>query len=387
MGNTQKINNKRKINVKLIIVIAIVVLSIIIFCLYQFNYHFRQTVNNLITIKSNTNQSVPMINIDQNSMNAIVGYDEYFAILKQNLLTGYTSEQEEFKNTVNATNPIYATEGKYLIIAQKGSSTVYLFNGKDLVYEKSVGGTITGLTVNKNGYVAVTMNKSGYRSVITVYYPTGEDMFTTFLSTTYASHVAISPNNKNMAIVEVDTSGIKVSSGIKFIQIDKITETSETINTGKETNRIISDIEFATNDTVVYLTDTMVKQVNIAGEKKDILDLMDSNIINVDISLGEYIVRTEKTKSTIFSTSTDVVIVDRDNKEVGRYTVDGTIKQITLKNNIIAANIGQEIYFITVSGRPIKKYISNSDIKDIIIYNNGKMAALVYRNKIEIIYI
>lgn len=264
---------------------------------------------------------------------------------------------------------------------------MYLFNGKDIVYEKEVGGTITGLTVNKNGYVAATMNKSGYRSVITVFSPTGEEMFTTFLATTYASHVKISPNNKNMAIVEVDTSGIKVSSGIKFIQIDKISESSERINTGKELDRIISDIRFATNDTVIYLTDTMVKQVNVAGEKKDILDLMDTNIVNVDISLGEYIVRTQKAKSTIFNTSTDVVISDRENKEVGRYTVEGTIKQVTASDNVIAASIGQEIYFITVSGRPLKKYLSNNDVKDIVIYNNGKMAALVYRNKIEIIYI
>lgn len=381
-----KKNNKKKIMI--IVALVLVALIITFFCLYNFNYSFKQTVNNMITLKSKTNENVPMINIDQNNMNAIIAYDEYFAILKQNTLIGYTNAQEEFSVTVNVTNPVYYTEGKYLIIAQKGSDTVYLYKGKELVYEKTVGGTITGVSVNKNGYAAVTVTKSGYRSVITVYNEEGTDLFSTFLSTTYASHVVISPNNKNMAIVEVDTSGIQVASNIKFIQIDNVIQTGgQPINAQKEAGRIINNIQFSTNDTVVYSTDIMIKQVNVLKEKKDILNLLDTNIINADIGLGKYIVRTEKAKSNIFNTSTDVIITDTENKEVGRYNVEGAIKQLIVKDDIIATNIGQELYFVNVDGRPIKKYISNSDIKDVVIYNSGKMAALVYRNKVEIIYI
>ena len=381
------IQNGKKINIKLIVVLSIIILLIVFFCLYKFNYGFRQTVNGLITLQTNTNENVPMINIDQNTTNAILGYDEYFAILKQNNITGYINEKAEFQNSVPITNPIYAVEGKYLLIAEKGDNKVFLFNGKNLVYENKVGGEITGLTVNKNGYVAVVVNKSGYRSIVTVYNPDGIEMFSTFFSTTYASHVKISPNNKNMVIVEVDTSGIQVNSNIKFVQIDKITENTQTINASKESSRVISDIQFATNDTVVYVTDTMVREVNLLGQKNDILDLQNANIVNVDIGLGKYIVRTEKTKSGIFNTSTYIVIVDRENQEVGRYTLDGTIKQVKVNHDVIAANIGQELYFLSSTGRPIKKYISNSDVKDIVIYNSGKMAALVYRNKVEIIYI
>lgn len=384
MGKTQ---NDRKISIKLIVVLSIIVLIVVFFCLYNFNYSFRQSVNNMLPLQTNTDENAPMINIDQNAINVILGYDEYFAILKQNTITGYINQEPEFTNNVSITNPIYATKGKYLLIAEKASDTVYLFNGENLIYEKKVGGEITGLTVNKNGYVAVVTKKSGYRSVVTVYNPEGMEMFLTYFSTTYASHVQISPNNKNMAIVEVDTSGIQVSSGIKFVQIDKIAQSTQAISTGKETGRVISDIQFATNDTVVYLTDAMVKEVNVAGEKKDILDLLDTNIINVDISLGKYIIKVEKTKNGIFTASTDIVIIDRENKEVGRYTSDGTIKQIKVKDDVIVANIGQELYFLTSTGRPIKKYISNTDIKNIVIYNGGKMAALVHRNKVEIIYI
>ena len=70
-----KKNNKKKIMI--IVALVLVALIITFFCLYNFNYSFKQTVNNMITLKSNTNENVPMINIDQNNMNAIIAYDEY----------------------------------------------------------------------------------------------------------------------------------------------------------------------------------------------------------------------------------------------------------------------------------------------------------------------
>ena len=121
------IQNGKKINIKLIVVLSIIILLIVFFCLYKFNYGFRQTVNGLITLQTNTNENVPMINIDQNTTNAILGYDEYLAILKQNNITGYINEKPEFENSVPITNPIYAVEGKYLLIAEKGDNKVFLF--------------------------------------------------------------------------------------------------------------------------------------------------------------------------------------------------------------------------------------------------------------------
>lgn len=118
MNNGKNINKNKRINIKIIIISIVIVLAIILVCLYKFNYPFRQAVNNLITLKANTNANVPMINIDKNNINAIFGYDEYFAILKQNIITGYTKEQAEFENMVSVTNPIYETQGKYLVIAE-----------------------------------------------------------------------------------------------------------------------------------------------------------------------------------------------------------------------------------------------------------------------------
>ena len=58
-----------------------------------------------------------------------------------------------------------------------------------------------------------------------------------------------------------------------------------------------------------------------------------------------------------------------------------------MSDNIICLGIGQEVHFITPTGRLIKKYKTTMDIKDVIIYNNGNAAALIFRNKIELINI
>ena len=67
--------------------------------------------------------------------------------------------------------------------------------------------------------------------------------------------------------------------------------------------------------------------------------------------------------------------------------MDGSVKMIEMKDNIICVSIGQEVHFITATGGFIKKYTTTMDIKQVLIYDNGNQAALVYRNKIEIINI
>ncbi len=370
------------------IIIGILLLIFLTFILlYNYNYSFRKTINSYMSYGSIDSNNAIMLNIDQNTIDYIVGTDNYFAVLKQNNVIGYVTDKQYFSYPLSATTVISSTAGDYLLLAEKADKKVYLFNNNNLIYEKDVGGNITQITVNKNGYVAVAMYKDGYRSVIIVYNDKGEEIFTTYYKATYASCIRLLDNNRKMAIVEVDTSGIKIASSIKFIEIDKLVEGNSVITTSKEIDTLITDMEFVTNDTVMYLTDSIVKEVNLLGEKKDILDISNNDILNVDIGLKNCIVRTEKVKKGIFNNSTDVIIVNRNNEEIGRYNVDGVVKLLKTYRDKIVVSIGQELYFLNSYGRPIKKYVSDTDIKDVIIYKGGSMAALIYRNKIEIIYI
>ena len=64
-------------------------------------------------------------------------------------------------------------------------------------------------------------------------------------------------------------------------------------------------------------------------------------------------------------------------------TVDSVIKEVYCYNNVIALNLGSEVHFIGTNGWLIKKYISNQEVRKIVM--NTDFAAVVYRDKVEII--
>lgn len=381
-------NSKLKINKKKIIIIVIVLIFVLFLLLYKVCYPFRNLVNSISNIKPSINLSLETIYMDNESIGGIAGYDKYLSILNQNkLLTFTTKEKAVFEDNLKISNMISAESGRYLVIAQKDSKELYLYNSGKIKYEISVPGAISKVCVNKNGYVAVSVEKSGYRSIIVLYNPEGQEIFTTYLVNKYANDIKISNNNKYLAFSEIDTSGIQPVSKIKFIKIDKVGTEDYIIDTEAENNIIISKIQYYNNEEIVYLTDNKIKKIDINGIKTDVLDLSNKNILNVDISLGNIIVLVEKSSDSLFKNSNDIKTYNLDGELIGNYNIAATIKHLRIKDNIISANIGQTVYFVNTSGRLINKYEFNSDIKDIFIYDNGKMAALIYRNKIELIYI
>ena len=89
----------------------------------------------------------------------------------------------------------------------------------------------------------------------------------------------------------------------------------------------------------------------------------------------------------MFKSPNDIKLYNLSGELISTYQIEENIKQIKVDSNIICANVGQAVCFVTSSGRLVNKYETTTDIKDVIIYDNASMAALIYRNKIELIYI
>lgn len=66
---------------------------------------------------------------------------------------------------------------------------------------------LSQISINKNGYVAVTVVDTSYKTVIEMYDNQGNRLFKTFLSSTRVISTTISNDNKYLAIAEIDTSG------------------------------------------------------------------------------------------------------------------------------------------------------------------------------------
>lgn len=382
---TKKLNMK-KLRIA-IIVATIILIFIVLFCIYLGNKNFRDFMDKYVLMKNVTENNVVAISLDDTENNNIYTYDKYICVFKNNTLTGYNSSaNKEYELTVKLTNPIVDINNRFLLIAEENGQKIYLISGNNILWEKELEGNISKISVNKNGYVSVILTGTTYKSIIQTFDNNGNELFKTFISYTIAMDSDISNDNKYLSFVEINTSGTVIQSTVKTISMQKaknnpseaIIYTSTPLN-----DSVAISLRYQDSNKLVCMYDNSIHVIN-NGTDEEFLNLNESGkkISFSDIRLNNFVFRVIE-KNILLSTQSTVEIVNSSSKKSNIYTVDSVIKEVYCYNNVIALNLGSEVHFIGTNGWLIKKYISNQEVRKIVM--NTDFAAVVYRDKVEII--
>ena len=210
----KKINHKKLLLLITIAIIAIMLTTMAI--IYINNKEIRTWVDKNILQKEKMQNNLPSIEIDESESSNIYAFNKYIGVLSKNNFSIYNNAgKKENTLTLEITTPIFNSNNKHLVVAEEKGKKLYLITDKEIVWEREVEGNIAQVTVNENGYVAVTIVDTLYKTVIAMYSSEGEHLFSTFLSTTRVAATSISNDNKYLALAEIDTSGTMVQSNIK----------------------------------------------------------------------------------------------------------------------------------------------------------------------------
>ncbi len=380
----------KKINKKKIIILTIVILMAIFIIagitIYKNNKEARDWIDKNIFRKEVMQDKVATIELKEEDNSNIYAFNKYIGILSKSKFTIYGNTGDTEKELdVQISNPIFSSANRFLTIAETKGQKLYLITDKDISWEANVEGNISQVQVNKNGYVAVVIVDTSYKTVIAMYNPQGKEMFKTYLSSTRTADVSISNDNKYLAIAEVDTSGTMIQSNIKLISIEKASSdpTNSVENTYKgESGKLIVNIKYQDKDKLVCMyTDSIHVIEN--GEDTVLWDNSDKKVIFEAIELNNHVTAIEEKSSGLFTADSLVSIINLENKNTKEYTVTSVTKEIYTYGDIIALNLGTEIEFINTEGWLVKRYIANQEITNVVVSNN--MAGIIYRDKIEII--
>ena len=128
------------------------------------------------------------------------------------------------------------------------------------------------------------------------------------------------------------------------------------------------------NDSIDILHEKDNKQIESFINKK--MSFMTVNLNNramllEEVSTGEY------------TADTRVRIVNPLTLKEKQYVINGVAKSIVTSENRIAVNLGTELHIIDKNGILLQKYISKSEINDVVMTDG--LVGVVYRNKICII--
>lgn len=378
--------NKKKIIMATIVAIIIIFL-IVLAILYTNNKDARNWIDKNIFRKEKTQNNLPAIEIDESNNSNIYAFNKYIGVLNKNDFKIYDSTaKKENELTIEITKPIFNSNSRYLAIAEEKGQKFYLIEDKNILWEGNVEGNISQVTVNKNGYVAVTIVDTSYKTVVQVFDNQGTPLFKAVLSSTRAVATSISEDNKYLAIAQVDTSGTIVQSNIKVISIEEAKTNAENaikkIYNG-ENNELITNIQYQEKNKLLCMYTDKITVIKSDESVETLQEYGNKKVAFASIELANSSITVEEKSSGIFTADSIVNIINSENKSLALYTAESVTKEIYTSNNIIALNLGSEVEFINTSGWLVKRYVAEQEITSIVLSNS--IAGIVYRDKIEII--
>ena len=378
--------NKKKIVIA--VIIGILILSfIIISIVYIRNKNVRIWIDKNILRKEVVQNNLPTIELDESENSNVYAFNKYIGVLCKNQFSIYDNTGKQEKNlTIEITKPIYDTNGRHLVIAEEKGQKIYLITDKDIAWEKKVDGNISQVEVNKNGYVAVTIVDTSYKTVISMYDNEGNWLFNSNLSSTRVVSTAISNDNKYLALAEVDTSKTQIQSSVKIMSIeDGKNNPSESIKNvyNSELGELITVIKYQEKDKLACMYTDKIKVIKNDGIEETVSETSDKKMTFSSVELSNNVMTLEEKSSGLFTADSVINIINTDNKNASTYTTEAVTKEIYTSDNMIGLNLGSEVEFINTSGWLVKKYTAEQEITNIVLSNS--VAGIVYRDKIELI--
>lgn len=384
------LENHRKEKIKklalLISLLIILITIIVLIIVYIFNIQFRNWCDKHILGKEILQEDTREIEIDGDENPQVYAFDKYICLFRRKTIEFYNkvgTKVGEIETNIN--NAKFASAGRYLAICEQDGKEFYLIDGKEKVYENEVDGTISQINVSRSGFVSVVLSNNSYKSIVSVYNKEGKEIFKTNLVTSRVVDVSISQDSQYLAIAEVDISGILTKSTIQIVSIELAqTKPAEAIVYKYEVpeGKLIINVEYQEKQKLICMYNDSIEVLQ-EQKSSELVGFENRKTTFMTIELNNRIAILEEKTTGEYTSDTYVNIINPENKREIQYIANGVVKSLHTSNKKIAINTGSELHIISTNGFLVKKYISSTEINDIVMTDS--LVGVIYRDKIQII--
>ncbi len=388
----EELQNRKKVKIlkaTLVIIVLLFLLSLII-CgiVYYYNIDFRQWCDEKIWTKEIHEEDTKSIDLDGDENTQVYAYEKYICVFRKKNLEFYNQVGTQVaKIELDINEAVFTKNGRYMAICEKNGSKFYLICGKEKLFENEIEGNITQINVNQSGYVSVVISNTSYKSVIDVFDKSGGEVFKTNLVSARVVDIDISQDSKYLAIAEVDLSGILIQSSIQIVSMELAkTKPLEAIVYKYEapTDKMIMNIEYQDKNKLICMYSDGIEILE-EQNSSNLIKFEDGQLAFMTIELSNRIALVSEVSSGEYTADTSVRIINPITRKEKNYNTRNIAKSMQASDNKIALNFGTELHIINKSGILLKKYISNTEINDIVI--TDAVVGIVYKDKIQLINI
>ena len=381
----QKKGKLRKLALIIFIILIIVAIMVLI-SVYFLHFEFRQWCDKNVLIKEIHQENARYIELDGDENTQVYAFDKYICVFRKKTLEFYNkvgTKVDEIQLDIN--KAVFTSKGRYMAISEENGKKFYLICGKEKLFENEIEGNITQINVSKSGYVSIVISNTSYKSIVDVYDKRGEEVFRTNLVKSIVADVCISQDGKYLAIAEVDLSGIIIQSSIQIVSMELAqTNPAEAIQYKHEapTDKLIMNIEYQEKNGLICMYNDGIE---ILQEKNssELVKIDNRKLEFMTIELNNRIALVEEISTGEYTADTSIRIINPVTLKEKKYIANDVAKAIETSDNRIAINFGTNLHIISKNGILLKKYISNTEINDIVMAEG--LIGVIYRDKIRII--
>ena len=388
----KELQNRKKNRILKRIILAILVLLIIAIGIFIYEYYrnldFRQWCDENVLKKEIMQEDTKSIELDGDENTKVYSYEKYICVFRKKTLEFYNkmgTQSEKMELDIN--EAVFTTAGRYMAICENNGQKFYLICGKEKLFESEIEGNITQIKVSRNGYVALVISNTSYKSIVDVFDKDGKEIFKTNLVSSRVADICMSQDSKLLAIAEVDLSGILIQSKIQVVSMELAqNRPNEAILYKYEapTDKLIMNIEYQEQNKLVCMYNDGIECLQ-ENKSTELAKFENRQLAFTTIELNNSIVFVEEVSTGEYTADTKVKIINSETSKETEYVTKNVAKSILTSNNKIAINFGTELHIIDKNGFLVKKYISYSEINNIVM--TDALVGIVYKDKIQIINI
>jgi hypothetical protein len=124
-----------------------------------------------------------------------------------------------FNKNIEFTKPALTHAGDYLLVYDMGGRSAFVMEDKIVKWDEKFSNNIINASINKDGYIAIVTEASGYRNSVKIIASLGRGLFDWVVADDYIISANISEDSGQFMVNRIKTSGISVRSGLEFIDI------------------------------------------------------------------------------------------------------------------------------------------------------------------------
>lgn len=388
----EELQNRKKNRVFKIIILVIIALLIIGIgiCIWEYyiNLNFRSWCDENVLRKEILQENTKSIELEGDENTKVFSYEKYICVFRKKTLEFYNkigTQTEKLELDIN--EAVSTTAGRYMAICEENGQKFYLICGKEKLFEREIEGNITQIKVSRSGYVAIVISNTSYKSIVDVFDKNGKEIFKTNLVSSRVADIGISQDSKFLAIAEVDLSGILIQSKIQVISMELAqTKPQEAMLYKYEapTDKLIMNVEYQEQNKLICMYNDGIECLQ-ENKSTELAKFEDKQLSFITIELSNSMMFVEEVSTGQYTVDTNVKIVNTESLKEKEYVTKNVAKSIITSDNKIAINFGTELHIIDKNGILLKKYISDTEINNIVMTDG--LVGIIYKDKVQIVNI